>query len=322
MVGVDQRPELGRGVDPRRRSAASARGAVSANRNRSATELCTCTRSTDPQDWPAPANAEAATCSAAHAGIHARVDDRQVAARGLLARAHHEVDAGVRAQRARGALVAVQELQDRAEVEQLGQPLGRQRRLLGRLEHDRVAAHQRRAERAAARGQRIAPGHQDRHDAARVAQDQVAARRAAALQGPDLRVGLERADGRLDAAERVRQRRPGLERLQRRQLAGVLAQPPGRRLQQRAARLRREPRPRPLRGARGEHRVVGLGDPSGRDVADRFAGGRVEHGELGNPAGDTRSSTWSFALPLAPHLEHLWSPAVNRQSRPSVSLLT
>jgi len=228
----------------------------------------------------------------------------------------------VRAQRARGALVAVQELQDRAEIEQLGQPLRRQRRLLGRLEHDRVAAHQRRAERTAARGQRIAPGHQDRHDAARVAQDQVAARRAAALQGPDLRVGLECPDGGLDAAERVRQRRPRLERLQRRQLASLLAHPPGRRLQERAARLRREPRPRHLCGARGQHRVVGLGDPTGRDVADRFRGGRVEHGELGNPAGDTRLEHPGRSVTPRTHLEHLWSPVVNRQSRPSVALLS
>ena len=89
--------------------------------------------------------------------------------------ADHEVHRGVHGQRAGGALVAVQQLQDAAEIEQLDHPLGRQRRLLGRLEHDRVAGDQRRREHAAARGERVAPGHQDRDHAARLAEHEVAA---------------------------------------------------------------------------------------------------------------------------------------------------
>ena len=153
----------------RRRSAARARSpesspgptfsaracAASASRNGSATARCTCTRSSEPHDWPAPANALAGDLGGRPFGVDAGVDDRQVAARGLLARAHHEVDAGVGGERARGALVAVEDLQDRAEVEQLDDALGGQRRLLRRLEDDRVAGDERRGERAARRRQRI-----------------------------------------------------------------------------------------------------------------------------------------------------------------------
>ena len=88
----------------------------------------------------AGARERAAATSAGRAlGVDAGVDDRQMAARRLLARADHEIDARVGRERPRGALVAVEDLQDVAQVEQLGHPLGGQRRLLGRLEHDGVA---------------------------------------------------------------------------------------------------------------------------------------------------------------------------------------
>ena len=62
----------------------------------------------------------------------------------------------------------------------------------------------------------------------------------------------------LDAAQRVGQRRAGLERLQRRELAGVLAQPARGGLQQRAAGVGAvAPRPRALGGAGGDDRVDG-----------------------------------------------------------------
>ena len=125
VVGVDQRAELGRrfepGTDPQGRAPAG----CSASRNGSATAWCTCTRSTDPHDWPAPANALAATSAAAHSGsTPASTSTRWLPAPSSPGRIT-SVDARVGGERARGALVAVQQLQDLAQVEQLDHPLRR-----------------------------------------------------------------------------------------------------------------------------------------------------------------------------------------------------
>ena len=155
LVVVDQRPELGaRGRGPARSASARAR-AASASRNGSATAWCTCTRSTDPHDWPAPANALDATSSAAHSGsTPASITTRWLPAASSPGRITRSTP-GMGRERLRGALVAVQDLQDVAQVEQLDHALRGQRRLLGRLEDDGVAGDQRRRERAAGGGERV-----------------------------------------------------------------------------------------------------------------------------------------------------------------------
>ena len=142
------------------------------------------------------------------------------------------VDVGVRHQgRARRLAHAVDDV-DHAGREarfpgQLGDPKGRQRRLLGGLHHDRVAAGQGRAPLPGEHQQREVPGDDLADDADRLAQ-RVRKEVAANRDGPafDL-VGPARivAQGVGDAAHvalRVGDRLAAVERLERGQLVGVL----------------------------------------------------------------------------------------------------
>ena len=185
-------------------------------------------------------------------GVDARVDDREVAARGLLARADHEVDARVGATSGRAARSSpCRSCRIVAQVEQLDHPLAPP------AAPSRTASGPPRCRSPARRPSAPQVAASGSHQGIRIATTPRGSRTTrsprggrAAVQRAELGVGLERARSRLDAAQRVRQRRPGLERLQLRQLAGVLAQPARRGLQQRAARVGRGPRPGALRGAR------------------------------------------------------------------------
>ena len=176
--------------------------------------------------------------------------------------------------------------------------LGGERRLLGRLEHDRVAGHQRGGERAAARGQRIAPRHQDRDHAARLAQHQVTARRPAALERAELGEGLEGGDRRParrraspPAASRPRASAAPPARARARAAGGrrPSAAPRAPRARSAPTDAARRARPRTARCASGA-------PPAGID-ADLIARRGIDHGELGNVAGDAKIEHLSGRVP-------------------------
>jgi hypothetical protein len=209
----------------------------------------------------------------------------------LAARLHRagvqdEVDAGMRGERAPRAGVAVQELERAARhVEQLDEPRRGQRRLLRRLEDDGVAGHERRRDLPGGDGDRVVPGHDQRHDAARLVDHEVgrapsALERPPAVQRAKLGVLLDRADAGLDAAERVGDGLAALARLELGQLARVLADAAGAGLQDGRPLGRVGPRPRRGRRAgRADRGVRGLGRARG-DRAENLAGGRVAHLEV------------------------------------------
>jgi hypothetical protein len=164
----------------------------------------------------------------------------------------HEVDVLVRGQRPARPGIAVKQ-HERRHVEQRDDQLRAQRRLLGRLEHHRVAGHERRGDLAARDRHRVVPRHQQRDHAARLVHHQVgrvpaALQAAPAVKRAKLRALLDRGDAGLDAPERVRQWLAALPCLELGQLSRVLAQPARSRLQRggadRGSRARR-----PLCGA-------------------------------------------------------------------------
>jgi hypothetical protein len=214
----------------------------------------------------------------------------------------------VRGQRAAGARVPVQQLEHPGrQLEQLDEAGARERRLLGRLVDDRVAGHDGRRDLPASDRDRVVPGHQQRDDAARLVHHQVGAlpralQRAAAVQRSELGVLLDRADAGLDAAERVGRRLAALARDQRRELVGVLAQPPGAGHQRGGALRGRGARPSGLRRAGGTHGGVGGLGRAGGDAADQLPGRRVEHVDRRDRAGSlcqVQDGHRLFAYPAA-----------------------
>ncbi|MCW2957386.1 MAG: Hydrolase, alpha/beta domain protein [Solirubrobacterales bacterium] len=119
-----------------------------------------------------------------------------------------EVHVRVCGERTAGASVAEDEPQDvrrQVAVQELDEPDGRQRRLLRRLEDDRVPRHEARGHLTARDGDRVVPRHEQRAHTARLGDHQVHGppiplQRTTAVQRPDLRVLLDRADAGLDAA--------------------------------------------------------------------------------------------------------------------------
>ena len=111
----------------------------------------------------------------------------------------------------------------------LGQPRGRQRRLLGRLQHDRVAGRERRTDLPDRHHQRVVPGRYLSHDADRLPPDH----RRVALHVLTRSASLERARRAREEAQVVDEERHLLvphrldrlahvERLELRELVGLL----------------------------------------------------------------------------------------------------
>ena len=170
---------------------------------------------------------------------------------------------------------------------ELGDAQGRQRRLLGRLHHDRVAARQRRAPLPGQHQEREVPGddladHADRL-AQRVREEAAADRDRPALDlvGP-ARVVAQRVADALHVALRVGDRLAAVERLERGQLGGVLLDQVGQLEQQPAAigGVHRAPGARFEGPPRRLDRLVDVGRAGRRDLGDHLARRRVVRLEL------------------------------------------
>ena len=176
LVGVDHRSELGLrvhpGADPQR---PRARGRARRGRARRA-RWWTKTRSTEPQDWPAPANALAAT------SLGRPRRDRRPRRRspggcpppprpGATTRSTEGCVASGRA--ARSSPCSSCRTPPRSSSSTIRSAASGA--FSDGLSTTALPVTSAAAERAAGRGQRVAPRHQDRDDAARLAQHEVAA---------------------------------------------------------------------------------------------------------------------------------------------------
>ena len=202
----------------------------------------------------------------------------------------HEVHARMRRERTARAGIALHELQDVAQVEQLDEARARQRRLLRRLVDDRVAGHERRRDLPAGDRDRVVPRHEQRHDAARLVDHQVGGvpaplQAAPAVQRAELGVHLDRGDPGLHAAERVRERLAALAGGELGELLRLGAQPPRGGLQGARALGRGRARPGGLRGAGGTHGDVDGVRRTGRDAPHHVACRGVEDLEARGGAG-------------------------------------
>src|SRR3954465_16033311 len=213
-------------------------------------------RSTDVQIWPAFANAPCAAWSAAHSGAtpastisaslppssssalpsrpaHASATSRPVSTEPVwMTRSTPGCAASGRPARAPpgSSWRAAPRESGARDVEGLDEPRARERRLLRRLVDNGVAGHERGGDLAAGDRDRVVPRHEQGDHAARLVDHQVGGvpapgERPPAVEGPQLRVLLDRADARLDPAERVPDRLAALARLELGELAGVLAHP-------------------------------------------------------------------------------------------------
>ena len=266
VVGVDQRPEIGaRGPSPRRPAAsARARSARRGTAPRSSGARARARR--DPHDWPAPANALAATWPAAHSGsTPASTIARWLPAASSPGRITRSTPGWVASGRAARSS-PWRSCRIGAEVEQLGQALGGQRRLLDGLSTTALPVDERRGERAAASrpaGRSRASGSRPRRAARAAPGRRAAAGRARAARARRTpRTRRSRPRRRRASPRAARRPRASAARPARARARAAGAPRPS--AASRARRARCAPRRRARRG--GRDRVVRLGHGAGGNV--------------------------------------------------------
>ena len=174
-------------------------------------------------------------------------------------------------------------LRDAGLERELGEPQRRERRQLRRLEHDRVAARERRPELPGRDVEREVPGHDQADDAERLAEGDVDAARDRDRLAVVLvdRAGVEVEDLRdhADLAARAGDRLADVARLDPRELLGVLLDERREPAQQPRAVGRRDRPPGRERRLRAGDGGVGLLDAGLLELGDRLLGRGVEDGE-------------------------------------------
>ena len=174
-------------------------------------------------------------------------------------------------------------LRDPGLEHELGQPQRRQRRQLGGLQDDRVAARERGPELPRGDVEREVPRHDQADDAERLAEgdvDAAADRDRLAVVLVD-RAGVEVEDLRdhADLRARARDRLADVARLDPRELLAVLLDERREPAQQPRPIGRRDRSPGRERGLRARDGGVGLLDPRLLELGDRLLGGGVEDGQ-------------------------------------------
>ena len=223
----------------------------------------------------------------------ARVAQEQLADLGRAGERDH-VDVGVEAERLPGARpVARDDLQHALGQPRLdgerADPQRRQRRLLGRLEHDAVADGERGRELPRRHEEREVPRHDRADDAERLAVDHGD---GVASGGRDLvvdlvdglGVALDALGGEADVGvPRLADRLAHVQRLEQAELVGVLADQLGQAQQHLLALPRGRGRPAPglERGARAGHGAVDVLGAAGRDLGEQPAVDRTVARECG-----------------------------------------
>ena len=166
---------------------------------------------------------------------------------------------------------------------QLGEPERRERRQLGGLEHDRVAAGERRAELPRRDVEREVPGHDQPDDAERLAERQVDAAgdgdRLAVLLVDGAGVEVEDVGDHADLAAGASDRLADVLRLDPRELLVVLLDERREAAEQPAAVGGGDRAPSGKRRASARDGSVGLLDPGLFEGGNRLLGRRVENGE-------------------------------------------
>ena len=188
---------------------------------------------------------------------------------------------------------------------ELAEPERRQRRQLGRLDHDRVAGRERRADLPARDVEREVPGRDQADDAERLAEGDV----DAAGDGDRLAVvlvdgaGVEVEDLRhhADLAAGTRDRLAGVRRLEPRERLVLLLDERREAAEQAGAVGRSDGAPRREGGLRPGDGGVGLLDPGLLELGDRLLGGGIEdgqrHGVIQHDRGAGRGAAAPGSLP-------------------------
>ena len=175
---------------------------------------------------------------------------------------------------------------------ELGQPQGRERRELGRLEHDGVPAGERRAELPARDIEREVPGHDQPDDAERLVEGGCdAARdgnRVPAVLVDRAGVVVEDLGDHADLAARADDRLADVLRLDAGELLGVLFDQPGERPEQPCPVLRRQVPPGGERRLCPGDGLVRLSFAGLRELRNRPLGRGIEDGER-HPRSKSRS---------------------------------
>ena len=176
-------------------------------------------------------------------------------------------------------------LRDPGLEHELGQPQRRQRRQLGRLQDDRVAARERGPELPGGDVEREVPRHDQADDAERLAEGDVDAAadrdRLAVVLVDGAGVEVEDLRDHPDLGPRAGDRLADVARLDPRELLAVLLDERGEPAQQPRPVGRRNGSPGRERGLRAGDGGVGLLDPRLLELGDRLLGGGVEDGQHG-----------------------------------------